>query len=147
MAATLESRTLSVTIDLPCQAVYDFISPPENFPLWASALCQSIRQSNGAWIAETHEGSVTVRFTERNALGVLDHYVIPEPGVEFYIPMRVIANGDSTDLIFTLFRLPEMTAEKFAADTEWVLRDLNVLKSLLERKPQYMGRTKALVRP
>ena len=73
-----------------------------------------------------------VRFTERNSFGVLDHYVIPELGVEVYIPLRVIANGTGSELIFTLFRLSDMSDEKFAADAEWVMRDLNALKSLLE---------------
>jgi hypothetical protein len=73
-----------------------------------------------------------VRFTERNRFGVLDHYVIPEPGLEIYIPMRVISNGTGSEVLFTLFRLSDMSAEKFAQDAEWVKRDLNVLKNLLQ---------------
>jgi len=46
--------------------------------------------------------------------------------------MRVIANGTGSEVIFTLFRLPEMTAEDFARDAEWVERDLRALKALLE---------------
>jgi hypothetical protein len=46
--------------------------------------------------------------------------------------MRVIANGTGSELIFTLFRLSDMADEKFAEDAEWVLRDLNALKRLLE---------------
>ena len=66
-----------------------------------------------------------VRFTERNRFGVLDHAVMPEPGVEVYIPMRVIANGTGSELLFTLFRLSDLSEEKFAEDAEWVLRDLS----------------------
>jgi hypothetical protein len=84
------------------------------------------------WIAETPQGSVKVRFTERNSFGVLDHYVIPELGLEIYIPMRVISNGTGSEVLFTLFRLSEMSDDKFAEDAEWVKRDLNVLKQLLE---------------
>ena len=73
-----------------------------------------------------------VRFTERNGFGVLDHYVIPEPGPKIYIPMRVISNGTGSEVLFTLFRLSEMSDEKFAEDAEWVKRDLNALKILLE---------------
>jgi hypothetical protein len=58
--------------------------------------------------------------------------VIPEPSREIYIPMRVIANGTGSEVIFTLFRLPEMSEEKFAEDVEWATRDLNALKILLE---------------
>jgi hypothetical protein len=33
---------------------------------------------------------------------------------------------------FTLFRVPGMTDEKFAADAQWVERDLGKLKALVE---------------
>jgi hypothetical protein len=46
--------------------------------------------------------------------------------------MRVIANGAGSELIFTLFRLADMSDEKYAEDAEWVMRDLNALKQLLE---------------
>ena len=132
MVATFESRTLSVRINRTPQDVYDFASVPTNFPKWASGLGRSIERVNEEWIAETPHGPMKVRFTERNSFGVLDHYVTPEPGVEIYIPMRVIANGTGSELIFTLFRLSDMSDEKFAEDAEWVRRDLNALKRVLE---------------
>ena len=73
-----------------------------------------------------------VRFTKSNSYGVLDHYVELPDGSEIYVPMRVIANGTGSEVMFTLFRVPGMTDEKFAADAEWVMRDLNRLKELLE---------------
>jgi hypothetical protein len=73
-----------------------------------------------------------VKFSEQNSFGVLDHYVIPKPGIEIYIPMRVIVNGSGSEVILTLFCLPGMPEEKFKEDIEWVKRDLAVLKKLLE---------------
>ena len=95
-------------------------------------LGKSLKKVNGEWVAETPEGPVKVRFTERNEFGVLDHWVYPKPGLQIYIPMRVIPNGSGCELIFTLFRLPAMSDEKFVADAEWVMRDLTSLKNLLE---------------
>ncbi|HEX9822667.1 MAG TPA: SRPBCC family protein [Methylomirabilota bacterium] len=132
MAETVESRTITVRIARPWRDVYDFASVPENFPRWASGLGRSLKKVGGGWIAHTAEGPVTVRFTERNDFGVLDHHVDLRPGVEIHVPMRVIANGTGSEVIFTLFRLPEMTAEDFARDAEWVERDLRALKALLE---------------
>ena len=40
--------------------------------------------------------------------------------------------GTGTEVQFTLFRVPGMNDEKFAADADWVVRDLNKLKELLE---------------
>jgi hypothetical protein len=49
--------------------------------------------------------------------------------LEIYIPMRVIPNGSDCELIFTLFRLPGISDEKFAADAEWVMRNLTFEKA------------------
>lgn len=132
MAALLQSRNLSVSINRNARDVYDFACVPENFPRWASGLGESLRKADGEWIAETAQGPVKVRFTERNEFGILDHWVSLKPDVQIYIPMRVIANGNGSELIFTLFRLPDMSEEQFSADAEWVMRDLTSLKNLLE---------------
>jgi len=132
MATMYQSRNLSVQIGRNPRDVYNFTSVPENFPRWASGLGKSLKRKNGEWIAETPQGPIKVRFTERNEFGILDHYVIPESGVEIYIPMRVIPNGSGSELIFTLFRLSDVSDEKFAEDAEWVMRDLTALKNLLE---------------
>lgn len=132
MATMHQSRNLSVSINRDAGDVYNFISVPENFRLWASGLGKALQKVNGEWVAETPEGPVKVRFSERNELGVLDHWVSPKPRLQIYIPMRVIPNGSGSELIFTLFRLSDMSDEKFAADAEWVMRDLSSLKNLLE---------------
>ena len=132
MANTHTSRNLSVSINRDAKDVYNYVRVPENFPRWASGLGKSLKKIDGEWIAETPEGPVKVKFTERNEFGVLDHWVNPKPGLLIYIPMRAIANGSGCELIFTLFRLPDMTDEKFSADAEWVMRDLATLKRLLE---------------
>lgn len=133
MTALAEVRHLSAGIQRDIQAVYDFLAVPANFNLWASGLGNSLRQENGQWRADGPEGPVTIRFSPRNAYGVADHWVTVAPGVEIYIPLRVIANGDGSEVVLTLLRLPEMTAEKFAEDAEWVMRDLEALQRILEK--------------
>lgn len=130
--ATMESRTLSVRIDRDLRDVYDFVSLPENFPRWATGLGTSIAKVNDEWIAQTSHGPMTVRFTERNAFGVLDHYVGSAPDAEVSIPMRVIRNGSGSELILTVFRALGTTDNAFAEDVAWVERDLQALKALLE---------------
>jgi hypothetical protein len=127
-----ESRSLSISINCSLEHAYDFLCYPENFSKWASGLAGSLRKVNGQWVAETPAGFMKIRFSERNAYGVLDHWVYPQPNVQIYVPMRVVSNGSGCELILTLFRQPEMTDEKFAADAEWVMRDLAAAKKLLE---------------
>src|SRR3990167_3234770 len=99
MADTLQSRTGTARIARPPQEVYDFASVPANCPRWASGLARSLKNVNGEWIADAPEGQVRIRFTERNDFGILDHQVAVRPGVEIYIPMRVIANGTGSEVI------------------------------------------------
>ena len=49
-------------------------------------------------------------------------------------PMRVVANGDGCEVMFTLFQLPEMDDEQFARDAEMVKADLKTLKAVMESK-------------
>ena len=73
-----------------------------------------------------------MRLSDRNSRGVLDHSVTLPGGACVYIPLRIVANGGGCELVLTLFRQPGMSDEKFAADAEWVKRDLNTAKQLLE---------------
>ena len=129
---TREVRKLRVSINRPATEAYDFLSLPENFAKWASGLSGSLRRSGADWIAETAEGPVKVCFSERNAFGVLDHSVTLPQGRSVYVPLRVLPRNKGCELELTLFRQPEMSDEKFAADAEWILRDLNAAKRLLE---------------
>jgi hypothetical protein len=132
LATLFPSCNLSISINRSVEEAYNFLCVPENFPRWASGLGKSLKRVDGEWIAETPDGPVNVRFTERNEFGILDHWVSPKPGLQIYIPLRVIANGSGCELLFTLFRLPGVTDEQFATDADWVMRDLTTLKNLLE---------------
>jgi hypothetical protein len=127
------SKTLSVSIQRKPNEVYDFISNPENLPLWAPAFCQSVSKSEGEWIVQTTDGTMKIKFVERNEFGVLDHYVTVTTGQEVLNPMRVIPNGSGCEVMFTLFQWPHMSGEKFSEDTGLVEKDLRTLKNVLEK--------------
>jgi hypothetical protein len=91
-----------------------------------------LRKVGEEWIAETPEGRVMVRFSERNSRGVLDHSVTLPRGTTVYVPLRVVAKDSGCELVLTLFRQPDMSDENFAADAKWVMRDLDTAKRILE---------------
>lgn len=133
MRAAQAVRHISVFIDRPPDELYAFASNPENLPKWATGLSGSIKNVNGEWIAESPMGKVKIRFVEANRFGVLDHEVVLESGVRIWNPMRVVARGNGSEIIFTLFRQPDMSEEKFSEDAKWVEKDLMRLKGLLEQ--------------
>lgn len=128
-----DARHVSVVINRSPREVYDFASKPENLPRWARGLAGSIEKVGGEWIARSPMGTVRVRFIERNAFGVLDHDVTLESGVSVHNPMRVVArDGGRSEVIFTLFRRPDVSDAEFEADAGAVEKDLHALKELLE---------------
>lgn len=132
---TAEARTLSMCIRRCPTAVYEFMANPYNLPLWASGLGSSIRAGASAdqgWIAETEQGAITIHFSPINDFGVLDHVVTLTSGVSLFVPMRVLINGNGSEVLLTLFRQQNMSDERFEMDAEWVVRDLMALKQLLE---------------
>lgn len=127
----MQTLTLSVSIDRDWRALYDAIWRPEVFPTWASGLAQSTLEDHGDhWRARGAESDVSIRFTDYNAFGVMDHRVTLPDGVEVYVPLRVMQNGAGAEVALTLFRQPGMSDEQFAADADWVRRDLATLAAL-----------------
>ncbi|HLU47226.1 MAG TPA: SRPBCC family protein, partial [Planctomycetota bacterium] len=85
------------------------------------------------WLADSPMGPVRVAFAKPNDLGVMDHDVTLPTGEVYHNPFRVVPNGDGSEVVFTLYRLPTMSDQDFENDAAMVLADLRRLKALLER--------------
>ncbi len=128
----MKSRTVSVSIARAPSEVYDFVIDPRNLVVWATGFCRSIRLVGSEWRVETPLGEVGFRFTDRNGFGVLDHVVTLSSGEDVYNPMRVVPNGTGSEVMFTLFRSPEMSDLQFVEDCATVEQDLRTLRRVLE---------------
>lgn len=128
----MKSQTLSVTIAAPPARVYAFASKPENLPLWVPSFFSSVERISDEWVAQSPLGRVMFSFDPHNVLGVLDHTVTLPSGVRLTNPMRVIPNGDGSEILFTLFQHEGMSDQEFQEDAEQVLSDLHTLRRLLE---------------
>ncbi|HEV7208098.1 MAG TPA: SRPBCC family protein [Mycobacteriales bacterium] len=126
-----EARTLAVSVRRPPEVVYAYAADPRNLPAWS--FIESVEPAGDRWLARTSAGPVLLRFAAPNTLGVLDHDVELAPGKVLRVPMRVIANGDGSEVLFTLFRQPGTSAAAFEQDARTVGEDLAALKAVLER--------------
>ncbi|WP_431780611.1 SRPBCC family protein [Streptomyces chumphonensis] len=128
-----ESRHISVRIGRPAGEVYAYASDPSHLPAWAEGLGGSIAEVDGRWVAEDAPmGRVEVAFVPHNELGVLDHYVTLPTGEIVYNPLRVLADGAASEVVFTLRRQPGTSDADFQRDADMVAADLARLKALLE---------------
>lgn len=134
MTQLMQSKTLSLSINVPPGRVYRFVSAPENLPTWAPSFAKSVRCEDWKWLVETNDSFVTVRFMMKNAFGILDHVVTLPSGKNIYNSMRVIPNGKGSEVLFTLFKVDSISDDQFDHDTELVDMDLHSLKYVLENK-------------
>jgi hypothetical protein len=128
----LESKQLGVLIDRPVNEVYDYASDPVNLPEWAPGLGSAVAEVDGQWYVDTAVGRAGIVFAPRNNFGILDHDVTMPSGDVFYNPMRVFANEEGSEVVFTLRRSRGMSSEDFERDAGLVSADLARLKQVLE---------------
>jgi hypothetical protein len=125
-------QTLSIGIARDSAAVYAYASQPENLPHWAAGLGMGIGRNGDHWLIKTPQGDLRLDFTPRNELGVMDHTVTLADGTKVYVPMRVVPNGEGSEVSLTLFRQLEMDDAAFERDAATMRADLEKLKAVLE---------------
>lgn len=129
---TYEARHISETIRRAVVDVVAIAGDPANLPRWAAGLSAGIRNDGGRWITDSPMGVVEVRFAAGAEHGVLDHDVVFPDGTSVHNPLRVLRNGDGSEVVFTLYRLPGTTDDAFEHDASLVHDDLLRLADLLE---------------
>lgn len=130
----MRSRTVSVEIAAPPQTVYRCVRDPDQLPRWAAGICKSVTVHGDIWHVDTGGalGTVLLTFCPDNEFGVLDHRVTLPDGRSQDNPVRVVANGDGSELMFTVFQTEGMDDAAFIKDVQAVTRDLKTIKALLE---------------
>jgi hypothetical protein len=129
-----QTRVVSLAVDVPADAVYEYAHRIENLPHWAAGLATTLHNEDGQWFTDSPAGRITIAMAPRNPYGVLDHDVTLPDGMTLHIAMRVTTTGDGSLLSFVALRMPGATDDAFEQDVAIVLQDLKALKTLLEAK-------------
>lgn len=122
------------------QDLVTFLRDMESWKSWAPWVQSVARLSANSWRVESDTGAMTFRFVEPNSLGVLDHDVTLESGATVFNAMRVVPNGDGSELVMIVFQRPQMSAEEFENDIQAVKADLERLKAAAEARSREAGR-------
>jgi hypothetical protein len=112
----------------PPHDVAAFLGDLATWPSWAPWIRRVTRTAERAWTLETDAGRMQVQFVEPNSLDVLDHHVTLDSGRTVFNAMRVIPNGDGSELVVTIFQQPGVSAAEFERDVQAVRDDLARLK-------------------
>ena len=124
---TAAARTVSVSVARSPADVYAYAADPRNMPAWS--FVQSIAPDGDGWTAVVPGATTRMTFTPANEFGVLDHDVELPDGRVVHVPMRVVANGAGSEVLFTVLAGPDVDLD---ADVATVLADLTRLKRILE---------------
>ncbi len=128
----MAAEHIGVEIARLAEEVYAFAVELSNLPLWASGLGGSGRLEDGRWVVEGPLGRVSVAFVPRNEHLVLDHDVTLPTGEVVRNALRVLADGERCDVVFSLRRAAGISDEAHAQDAATIRRDLETLKRLVE---------------
>jgi hypothetical protein len=101
------SRTITITVKKKTGDAFDAIlqSPPKMMP-------DAIINNDGWWSFTGPHGKSLLKFNENKSLGILDHQFIDEEST-WNVPMRVVSNGDFSDVVITLNKPAELTDTQF----------------------------------
>jgi|SRR5215207_1836470 hypothetical protein len=138
--ATLETHTVTVTIDAPLATVAADLADPTTHHLWATEFFAGpVRPGEpGEFVAPVPMmgGEVRHRIDADVERGILDLYFAPS-GAPFGppIPVRLVPNGDGVDVLWTLARFPGVSDQAWQQGLASMTRELQALKRRHEDKP------------
>ncbi len=101
------SRTITITVKKKTGDAFDAILqvPPKMMP-------DAKITEDGWWSFTGPHGKSKLKFNENKSLGILDHQYVDEES-KWDVPMRVVSNGDFSDVVITLNKPDELSDSQF----------------------------------
>ena len=87
--------------------------------------------ANGWWSFIGPYGKSKLKFNSNKSLGILDHRYVDEES-SWHIPMRIIPNGDFSEVVIVLTKPPQLTDFQFDDRVEKINKLVFSMKTLLE---------------
>ena len=120
------SRTITITVKKKTGDAFDAIL---QLPL--KMMPDAKFHDDGWWSFTGPHGKSKLKFNENKPLGILDHQYIDEEST-WHVPMRVVSNGDSSEILITLNKPDELTDEQFNTRVEEIGELINNMKQIIE---------------
>ena len=120
------SRTIAITVEKKTGDAFDAILkiPPKMMP-------DAQLNDSGWWSFTGPYGKSMLKFNENKSLGILDHQYVDEES-SWDVPMRVVSNGDVSEVLITLNKPDEITDEQFDLRVDEISTMFNSMKNIIE---------------
>ena len=127
-----DAYTATAVIELDVDAVFAFVSEPENQPRWAINFVRSTRSAGrGRYVMETPMGELAYRLELDRERRVAD-WVFELPAGETVMPARVVPHAAGAVFTFTIPRMPGADDAAWEQGRRGLDEELATLKRLLE---------------
>ena len=103
----IRTRTISITVNRNAGDVFDII-----LQLPSKILLDAKINSEGWWLFIGPYGKSKLKFDQNKSLGILDHRYIDHES-SWNIPMRIISNGSSSEVVITFKKPKQLTDVQF----------------------------------
>ena len=122
----IRTRTISIEVNKMVGDTFDSIL--ELFPQF---MPDAKINSDGWWYFIGPYGKSKVKFNQNKSLGILDHVYVDEES-SWQIPMRVISNGDFSEVVIILKKPEQLTDIQFDERVEKINKLATSMKKILE---------------
>ena len=89
------------------------------------------KSTDGWWSFTGPFGKAKLKFNENKSLGILDHQYVDETS-KWDVPMRVVSNGDYSEVVVTLNKPEELTDSQFDERVTEIDELFKTMKNIIE---------------
>jgi hypothetical protein len=132
--STRRSETRTISIQATPSDVFDLVSDASAFPRWAPAFAPVIRRDGDHWIVERDGAETRIAVRTSRDHGTVDILRPEDPPTGAF--MRVLPNGEASELLFTLFFAANADEQTVVAQMTTVEQELETVRSLCEASPR-----------
>jgi len=122
----IKTRTISMEVNKMVGDTFDSI-----IGFFPKLIPDATMNSDGWWSFIGPYGKSKVKFNQNKSLGILDHEYIDEES-SWNIPMRIIPNGDFSEVIIILKKPEQLTDFQFDQRVEKISKLATSMKKILE---------------
>ena len=122
-----KSRTITISVKKSTGYVFDAIlnMPPKLMP-------DAKKNNDGSWSFSTDRGQALLKFKENKQHGILDHQFADQEA-KWNNAMRVISNGDYSEITVTLNKPESLSEQIFDLRTKEMEGIMQSMKQILEQ--------------
>ena len=125
------AETRSIAIAAPPEVVHAYVADPPNLPAWAPAFADAVRPAeDGTWTVASGGAEFAIRLPASAAHGTADIVAAADPRRGAFL--RVLPNGDGSELLFTLVFAPGTPAAAIGRQMATVEEELAAVRRVVE---------------